>query len=96
MGQKPLFEHPKWSRNNFRTNLFFALRTMVDPPLAPTWRGPGYALVPPSAHGWRGVGVSSGKSEGCNPQKLVGFGWTMCPRNSDLTHVAQDTARFWF
>ena len=39
MAQKHLFEHPKWSRNNFGKNLFFALGTVVDPPLAPTVRG---------------------------------------------------------
>ena len=27
---------------------------------------------------------------------MGGCGWTRCPRNSDLSHVAQDTARAWF
>ena len=27
---------------------------------------------------------------------MGGCGWTWCPRNSDLSHVAQDTARAWY
>ena len=43
-----------------------------------------------------GIAVSLGKSEAGKPQKVGGRGWTRCPRNSVLSHVAQDTARSWF
>ena len=36
-GQKHLFEHPKWSRNNFgkKSKIFFAPRTSLGPPWRP-------------------------------------------------------------
>ena len=37
-----------------------------------------------------------GDSEAWKPQKVGGCGWTRCPRNGILSHVAQDTARAWF
>ena len=46
--KKHLFEHPKWSRNNFEKNLFFAPGTPLDSPLAPTVRGLGCPPAPPS------------------------------------------------
>ena len=91
-----MFEHPKWSRNNFGKNHFFAPGTLVDPPLAPAVRGPGCPPAPPSDHCFEGLGVSLGDSEGWKRQKVGGCGWTRCPRNSLLSHVAQDTARAWF
>ena len=48
--EKHLFEHPKWSRNNFETNDFFRPGTLVVPPLAPTVRGPGCPPAVPSDH----------------------------------------------
>ena len=69
---------------------------LVDPPVAPTVRGPGCPPAPPSDHWYGGLGGSLGDSEGCKPQKVGACGWTRCPRNSDLSHVAQDTARSWF
>ena len=54
MAQKHLFEHPKWSRNNFGKNLFFAPGTLVDPLLAPTVRGPAGPPAAPSDH-WYGA-----------------------------------------
>ena len=68
----------------------------MDPLLAPTLRGPGCPPAPPSEHYYRGLGVLLGDSEAWKPQKVGGCGWTRCPRNSDLSHVAQDTARSWF
>ena len=76
--------------------IFFAPGTMVDPPLAASVRGPGCPPAPPSDHWYGGLGGSLGDSAAWKPQKVGGCGWTRCPRNSDLSHVAQDTARAWF
>ena len=76
--------------------IFFALGTLVDPPLAPTVRGPGCPPAPLSDHWYGGLGVSLGDSEAWKPQKVGGCGWNRCPRNSGLSHVAQDTARAWY
>ena len=76
--------------------IFFALGTLVDPLVAPAVRGPGCPPAPPSDHWFRGLGVSLGDSEAWKPQKVGGCGWTRCPRNWILSHVAQDTARAWF
>ena len=75
---------------------FFALGTLVDPPLAPAVRRPGCPPAPPSDHWCRALGGLLGDSETWKPQKVGGCGWTRCPQNSDLSHVAQDTARSWF
>ena len=76
--------------------IFFDPGTLVDPPVAPTVRGPGCPPAPPSDHWYGALGGLLGDSEGWKPQKVGGWGWTRCPRNSDLSHVAQDTARSWF
>ena len=76
--------------------IFFAPGTLVDPPLAPAVRGPGCPPAPRGDHWFGGLGVSLSDSEGWKPQKVGGCGWTRCPRNSVLSHVAQDTARAWF
>ena len=76
--------------------IFVAPGTLVDPPLAPSVRGPGCPPAPPSDHWYGGLGGSLGDSEVWKPQKVGVCGWTRCPRNSDLSHVAQDTARSWF
>ena len=76
--------------------IFFAPGTLVDPPLAPTVRGLCYPPAPPSDHWYGGQGGSFGHFEGWNPQKVGGCGWTRCPRNWILSHVAQDTACSWF
>ena len=75
---------------------FFAPGTLVHPPLALAGRGPGCPPSAPSGHCYGGLGVSLGDSEAWKPQKVGGCGWTRCPRNGDLSHVAQDTARAWF
>ena len=75
---------------------FFASWTLVDPPLAPTVRGPGCPPAPPSDHWCGRLGVSWGDYEAWKPQKVGGCGWTRCPRNSVLSHIAQDTACSWF
>ena len=75
---------------------FFAPGTLVDPPLAPTVRGLCYPPAPPSDHWYGGLGGSLGNSEAWEPQKVGGCGWTRCPRNRILSHVAQDTACSWF
>ena len=76
--------------------IFFALGTLVDPPLAPTVRGLAGPPAAPSDHWYGGLRVSLGDSEAWKPQKVGGCGWTRCPRNSFLSHVAQDAARSWF
>ena len=72
---------------------FFAPGTLVDPLLAPTVRGLGCPSAAPSDHRYGGLGVSLGDSEAWKPQKVAGGGWTRCPRNRILGHVAQTTAR---
>ena len=76
--------------------IFFAPGTLVDPPLAPTVRGLAGPPAAPSYHWYGGLRVSLGNSEAWKPQKAGGCGWTRCPRNRILGHVAQDTARSWF
>ena len=76
--------------------IFFALGTLVDPPLAPTVRGLAGPPAAPSDHWYEGLRVSLGDSEAWIAQKVGGCGWTRCPRNWFLSHVAQDTARSWF
>ena len=76
--------------------IFFAPGTLVDPPLAPTVRGLCCPPVARSDHWYGCLGVRLGDSEGWKPQRVGGCGWTRCPRNRILSHVAQDTARAWF
>ena len=76
--------------------IFFAPGTLMDPPLAPTVRGPCCPPAAPSDHLYGCLGGSLGNSEAWKPQKVGGCGWTRCPRNSVLSHVAQDTARALF
>ena len=76
--------------------IFFGPGTLVDPLLAPTVRGPGCPPAPPSDHWYGGLRVSLGDSEAWKPQKVGSCGWTECPQNRILSHVAHDTARAWF
>ena len=76
--------------------IFFASGTLVDPPVAPAVRGPGCPPAPPSDHWYGGLGGLLGDSETWKPQKVGGCMWTRCPRNSDLSHLAEDTACAWF
>ena len=76
--------------------ILFAPGSLVDPPLAPTVRGPGCPPAAPSDQWYGGLGVLLGNSEAWKPQKVGGCGWTRCPRNRILSHTAQDTARAWF
>ena len=44
-----------------------------------------------------GLGVRLGNSEGWwKPQKVGDCGWSRCPRNRILSHVAKDMAYSWF
>ena len=68
-GQKHSFEYPKWSRNIFGKKDFFSPGTLVDPPGAPTVRGPRCPPAPPSAHLYGGLvgpflGLETTKSGG--------------------------------
>ena len=47
---KHLFEHPKWSGNQFQKSIFFAPGPLVDPPLAPTVSGACCPVTPPINH----------------------------------------------
>ena len=47
----------------------------MDPPLAPTVRGPGCPPAPPSDHWYGGLGISLGDSEAWKPPKVGGCGW---------------------
>ena len=76
--------------------IFFAPGTLVDPPFAPTERGLCYPPAPPSDHWYVGLGGPLGDFEAWKPQNVGGCGWTRCPRNRILSHVAQDTACSWF
>ena len=68
----------------------------MDPPLAPTVCGLGCPPAARSDHWYGGLRVSLGDSKAWKPPKVGGCGCTRCPRNSILSHVAQDTARAWF
>ena len=61
--------------------IFFAPGTLVDPPLAPTVRGPGCPPAPPSDHWYGGLSGSLGDSEAWKPQKVGACRWTRCPQN---------------
>ena len=37
-----------------------------------------------------------GNSKGWKPQKVGGCGWSRCPRNRILSHIAKDMAYSWF
>ena len=87
---------PSSLRTTLEKMIFSAPGTLVDPPLAPAVPGPGCPPAPPSDHWYRSLGGSLGHFEAWKPQKVGVCGWTRCPRNSDLSHVAQDTARAWF
>ena len=76
--------------------IFFTLGTPVDPPLASAVCRPGCPAAPPSDHWYGGPGGSLGDCEAWKPQKVGGCGWTRCPQNRILSHVAQHTARAWF
>ena len=76
--------------------IFFAPGTLVDPPLAPTVPGPRCPPAQPTDHWYGALRVSLGDFEAWKPQKEGGCGWTRCPRNLVLSHIGQDTARFWF
>ena len=76
--------------------IFFAPGTLGGPPLAPAVRGPGCPLAAPSDHWYGGLSGSSDDSEAWKPQKVGACGWTRRPRNSDLSHLTQDTPCAWF
>ena len=53
--------------------IFFAPGTLVDPPLAPTVRGPGCPPAAPSDHWYVGLGGSLGDFVAWKPQKVGGL-----------------------
>ena len=66
--------------------IFFAPGTLVDPPLAPTVRGPGCPPAPPSDHWYGGLGGSLGDSEAGKPQKVGACGWLKMGPNHLFEH----------
>ena len=54
--------------------IFFALGTLVDPPLAPTVRGLAGPPAAPSDHWYGGLRVLLGDSEAWKPQKVGAWG----------------------
>ena len=48
----------------------------MDPPMAPTMRGPGCPVPPPSDQWYGGLCVSQGNCEAWKPTKLPACGWT--------------------
>ena len=80
------------------------LRKVIFPPLLdpvdpfghpPVWAW-ACSWLQPSGPGYGGLGVHSGNSEGWKPQKVGGCGWSRCPRNRVLSHVAKDMGYSWF
>ena len=53
--------------------MFFAPGTLVDPPLAPTVRGPGCPLGPPNDHWYGGLGGFLGDSDAWGAQEVGGL-----------------------
>ena len=49
-------------------------------------------LWQPSGPRYGGLDVHLGNFEGWKPQKVGGCGWSRCPRNRILSHVAKDMA----
>ena len=75
MAQKRATTGSKWPKNTclsipsrlgttLEKMIFFALGTLVDPPLAPTVRGLAGPPAAPSDHWYGGLRVSLGESEG--------------------------------
>ena len=81
---------------NLEKMLFFALGTLVDQPLAPTVHGGSCPLAPQNDYWYGGLGVSLAVQDAWTPRRVASCGWTSCPQNSDLSLVAQHTARAWF
>ena len=106
MGQHAL----PWAQNGLKT-LFWACQVVWDqlwknscfssrgpsgPTVSPHRARAGCPPAPPSDDWYGGLGVSLGDCEAWKPHKVGGCGRTRCPRNSVLSHIAQDTARSWF
>ena len=77
-------------------NIFFTLGGPGGPTVGPNRARAGCPPAPPSDHLYGGPRGSLGDSDAWKQQKVGFCRWTRCPRNSDLSHVAQDTARAWF
>ena len=79
-----------------RKVIFLPLLDPVDPfEHPPVWAW-ACSLPQPSGPRYWGLGVRLGNFEGWKPQKVGGCGWSRCPRNRILSHVAKDMAYSWF
>ena len=71
----------------------------VDP-MDPFWHPPVWVATCrlPQHNGlcYRGLGARLRDFEGWKRQKVGGCGWTRCPQDRVLSHVAQDMPRSWF
>ena len=89
-------KRPKNTCLSIPSGLGTTLEKMIFFARGPTVRGLAGPPAAPSDYWYGGLRVSLGDSEAWKPQKVGGCGWTRCPRNRTLSHVAQDTARSWF
>ena len=76
--------------------IFFSPRPWWTPHWPQIVRVPGCPPAAPSDHTYGGLGGPLRDSEAWKPQNVGGCGSTRCPRSSDLSPVAQDTARAGF
>ena len=65
---------------------FLPLLDPVDPFGHPRVSARACSLPQPSGPRYWGLGVRLGNSEGWQPQKVGGCGWSRCPRNHILSH----------
>ena len=79
---------PSGLGTSLKNIIFFPPGTPVDPLLALTVCGLCCSPAPPSAHWYGALGISLGDFEDWKTQKGGGCGWTRCPRNLVLSHVA--------
>ena len=90
------FSVPHGLGSFLRKVIFLPLSDPVDPfGYPPVWAG-ACSLPQPSGPSYWGLGVRLGNSEGWKPQNVGGCGWSRCPRNRILSHVAKHMAYSWF
>ena len=94
--QKHFFQRRTWSRIIFEKNHLFAPTGWTLLTHLGTRLFGACSLPRPSGPRYWGLGVRLGNSEGWKPQKVGGCGWSRCPRNRILSHVAKDMAYSWF
>ena len=76
--------------------IFWPLVDPIDPSWHPRVWARACSVQQPSGSRYGVLGVRLRNFEGWKPQKVGGCGWTRCPRNCVLSHLARDTACSWF